>query len=145
VKTTVSKAVFLASGMDGMAQSKLVISANNCIPIPEEVPDDIPVLSELCSISHQALDRVADRLVNGKTVVFGDGPVGYMTAAMLHHMYKQDADQLIVFGAIEEKLANFDFATTHMVQTYDFDQAPLVDVAIECTGVNLVRVQSINR
>lgn len=125
---------FLASGIDGMAQSRLVISASNAIPIPDDVPDHIAVLTELCSVSHQALERVRERLATGKVVVFGDGPVGYMTAAMLHHMYKLNADRLTVFGAVEEKLNQFDFATREMVQTYPFDNAPLVDIAIECTG-----------
>jgi len=125
---------FLASGIDGMAQSRLVISASNAIPIPDDVPDHIAVLTELCSVSHQALERVRDRLQSGTAVVFGDGPVGYMTAAMLHHMYKLNDDRLTVFGAIEEKLNNFDFAQRQMVQTYNFENGPLVDIAIECTG-----------
>ena len=125
---------FLASGIDGMAQSRLVVPHENVILIPDNIPDEIAVLAELCSVSHQALEIVSDKLANGSAVVFGDGPVGYMTAAMVHHCFGLNKDRLTVFGAIEEKLANFDFATREMVQTFNFEQAERVDVAIECTG-----------
>jgi ribitol-5-phosphate 2-dehydrogenase len=60
--------------------------------------------------------------------------VGYLTAAMLHHAYKIDRDRLIVFGAVREKLDQFTFATTEMVQNYDFLSSEKVDIVVECTG-----------
>ena len=125
---------FLGSGIDGMAQSRLVMPEQNVIKIPENVPDRIAVLTELCSVSYHALAIVKEQLASGRAVVFGDGPVGYMTAAMVHHSFGLGKERLTVFGAMEEKLANFDFANREMVQTFDFENAEKVNVAIECTG-----------
>jgi ribitol-5-phosphate 2-dehydrogenase len=125
---------FLGSGMDGIAQSKLVIPAPCAIPIPDEVPDEIAVLTELSSVSYQALSHVAEKLQSARVVVFGDGPVGYLAAAMLHHVYGVSQERLVVFGAVPEKLAQFEFATRRLVQDYDFSSGQLFDIALECTG-----------
>lgn len=125
---------FLGSGYDGIAQSRLVIPAACAIPVPSEVPDEIAVLAELCSVSCQALSRVKHLLQHAETAVFGDGPVGYVTASMLHHMFGLESDRLRVFGAMSEKLDKFTFAERAMVQTYDFQASSGVDIAVECTG-----------
>ena len=125
---------FLGSGVDGIAQERLVVPASCVIPIPDQVPDELAVLAELCSVSYHALARVADLLANSKVAVFGDGPVGYLTAAMIHHLYKTTKDQLHVFGAVPEKLRQFDFATRFLVQDYNFRAGGDYDVAIDCTG-----------
>ncbi|WP_221469222.1 alcohol dehydrogenase catalytic domain-containing protein [Cohnella nanjingensis] len=125
---------FLGSGVDGLAQSRLVVPAPCAIPVPDEVPDGIAVLTELCSVSYQALAAVADKLAASKVAVFGDGPVGFLAAAVLHHVYGVERERLLVFGAIPEKLAQFDFATVSLVQDYDFSSGPRFDIAVECTG-----------
>ncbi|WP_409344268.1 zinc-binding dehydrogenase [Paenibacillus sp. MBLB4367] len=125
---------FLASGTDGIAQSRLVVPAACTIPVPDDIPDDIAVLAELCSVSCQALGRVKHLLPTARAAVFGDGPVGFLTAAMLHHVYGLNSDRLQVFGAIEEKLNEFAFASRAMVQDYDFENGSGVDIAVECTG-----------
>lgn len=126
---------FLGSSMDGIAQHRLVVPASCAAPVPDEVPDEIAVLAELCSVSVHAVSHVRDRLASGASAaVFGDGPVGYFTAAMLHYVYGLPRDRLLVFGAIPEKLAQFGFADTALVQSYDFASAAAVDVAFECTG-----------
>lgn len=125
---------FLGSGTDGIAQSRLVLPEECAVPIPDLIPDEIAVLSELCSVSYRALRRVSPLLKRARIAVFGDGPVGYLTAAMLHHVYKIGSDRLIVFGAIREKLDQFTFGTTEMVQNYDFLSGEKVDIVVECTG-----------
>ncbi|WP_010531844.1 alcohol dehydrogenase catalytic domain-containing protein [Lentibacillus jeotgali] len=126
--------VFLGSGHDGISQEYLVLPGENAIPIPDDISDDIAVLTELNSVSYQALKHVSEQLNDGKVAVFGDGPVGYLTAAMLSHVYKIDRSNLIVFGAIEEKLAHFDFATTFNVKSFDFSSLRGVTTVVECTG-----------
>ncbi|MDF2683759.1 MAG: zinc-binding dehydrogenase [Brevibacillus sp.] len=125
---------FLGSGTDGIAQSRLVIPEQCAIPVPESIPDEIAVLTELCSVSYRALRPVNDLLGRAKIAVFGDGPVGYLTAAMLHHAFGIGTDRLTVFGAIREKLDQFTFARTEMVQHYDFQAGDKVDIVVECTG-----------
>lgn len=129
-----SHGAFLGSGKDGIAQNRLVIPAECALPIPDGVPDEIAVLSELCSVSTQALSRVEDELKTATVAVFGDGPVGYLTAAMVHHLHGLNAGRLRVFGADEAKLNQVEFASRAMVQGYDFANAEKVDIAIECTG-----------
>lgn len=126
--------VFLGSGYDGIGQEHLVLPAENVIPIPDDIPDTIAVLAELNSVSLHALSHVTKFLRQGKVAVFGDGPVGYLTAAMLHHMYDVPKSQLLVFGAIPEKLAHFDFATTYLVHDFDFHSLKGIVTVIECTG-----------
>lgn len=125
---------FLGSGYDGITQSKLVMPSACVVPIPHEVPDEIAVLSELCTVSYQALLGVSNKLKQSKVAVFGDGPVGYVTATMIRYLYNLQENQLTVFGADHEKLKNFDFATCCNVQDYDFSKKPLYDIAIDCTG-----------
>ncbi|MCR8630462.1 alcohol dehydrogenase catalytic domain-containing protein [Paenibacillus radicis (ex Xue et al. 2023)] len=125
---------FLGSGTDGIAQSRLVLPDMCAIPIPESIPDEIAVLAELCSVSYRAIRGISHLLDRSRIAVFGDGPVGYLTAAMLHHGYKIGRDRLIVFGAIKEKLDQFTFATTELVQNYDFLTSEKVDIVMECTG-----------
>jgi ribitol-5-phosphate 2-dehydrogenase len=125
---------FLGSGYDGIAQSRLVLPAECAVPIPDDVDDDIAVLAELCSVSYHAVSRVRDRLASARVAVFGDGPVGYLTAAMVHHGFGVPRERLTVFGAIPEKLEQFRFAERHLVTEYDFDGPVSHDIAIECTG-----------
>lgn len=125
---------FLGSGTDGIAQSRLVIPEACAIPIPESVPDEIAVLTELCSVSYRALRGIGPLPDGARVAVFGDGPVGYLTAAMLHHAFGVERDRLTVFGAIREKLDQFAFAKTEMVQEYDFRGEEKADLVVECTG-----------
>lgn len=129
-----SRGAFLGSGTDGIAQSRLVLPEECLIPIPDSVPDEIAVLAELCSVSYRALRAVSHMLDHARIAVFGDGPVGYLTAAMLHHAFGVGRDRLIVFGAVREKLDEFTFAATEMVQTYDFLSSEKADIVVECTG-----------
>lgn len=125
---------FLGSGFDGFTQSRLVIPVACAIPIPHEVPDEIAVLSELCTVSYQALLTVTKKLKHSKVAVFGDGPVGYITATMLRYIYGLKDDRLTVFGADSEKLQHFGFAKCFNVLDYDFSVGAQYDIAIDCTG-----------
>jgi ribitol-5-phosphate 2-dehydrogenase len=125
---------FLGSGYDGIAQSRIVVPAECAVPIPDSLADDIAVLAELCSVSYHAVSRVRDRLSAARVAVFGDGPVGYLTAAMVHHGFGVPQGRLSVFGAISEKLDQFRFAERHLVTEYDFGALYSYDIAIECTG-----------
>ncbi|WP_407855306.1 alcohol dehydrogenase catalytic domain-containing protein [Enterococcus hailinensis] len=128
---------FLGSGYDGLAQSRLVHPEDCLVLVPDEIPNEIAVLSELSSVSHHAISHVKEKLEKPETKValFGDGPVGYFTAVMLKYIYGVDADHFVVFGAADEKLSQFDFARTENVLSYDFENsAEKFDVLIECTG-----------
>jgi ribitol-5-phosphate 2-dehydrogenase (NADP+) len=126
---------FLGSGYDGIGQSRLVLPSQCAIRIPDDIPDEIAVLAELCSVSYEAISNISKYItIDSKVAVFGDGPVGYLTASLLHHVYNLDADQLTVFGADETKLSNFTFANCKMVQSTDFKNDVQLDIVLECTG-----------
>jgi ribitol-5-phosphate 2-dehydrogenase len=125
---------FLGSGYDGIAQSHLILPDLCLVLIPQDVPEEIAVLSELSSVSHQALRKVKDQLATAKIAIFGDGPVGFLTAALLHHYYNVGADRLTVFGVVPEKMAQFSFATCISVIDSNLDEMEKVDIAIECAG-----------
>ncbi|MFF2154611.1 alcohol dehydrogenase catalytic domain-containing protein [Paenibacillus chitinolyticus] len=129
-----SRGKFLGSGTDGIAQSRLVLPGACAIPIPPAVPDEIAVLAELCSVSYRALRPVSRLLPRAQVAVFGDGPVGYLTAAMLHHAFGVGRDRLTVYGAVREKLDEFAFARTRMVQETDFGAVDKAELVVECTG-----------
>lgn len=126
--------VFLGSGYDGIGQQHLVLPATNVVSVPSDVPDEIAVLAELTSVSLHAAKNVSALFGDGKVAVFGDGPVGYLTAATLHHIYGISKDDLLVFGTTKERLVNFDFATTNFVQNFKFREEKGVVAVIECTG-----------
>ncbi|WP_130858924.1 zinc-binding dehydrogenase [Gracilibacillus phocaeensis] len=130
------ESLFLGSGVDGIGQSHLVLPKENVVPIPKDIPDEIAVLAELNSVSLHAISHINGDLSKKKIAVFGDGPVGFLTAAILRHIYKIPRSHLIVFGADQEKLVQFDFATTYMVQEYDFKKPSDVEIILECTGGN---------
>jgi len=125
---------FLGSGVDGIAQERVVVPAACAVPIPGEVPDDVAVLTELCTVSYQALLGVREKLGSAKVAVFGDGPVGYLGAAMLRHVFGVPRERLHAFGAAPDKLNQFDFANRSLVQEYDFAAGDAFDIAVECTG-----------
>ncbi|HLR68648.1 alcohol dehydrogenase catalytic domain-containing protein [Virgibacillus alimentarius] len=128
---------FLGSGYDGAGQSRLVIGGENVVHVPEDLADDIAILAELCSVSLFAINLIEDLTTktSNKVAVFGDGPLGYLTASALHFIYQIPKENLLVFGAIPEKIAQFDrFATTALVQEYDFNSEKGVKTVFECTG-----------
>lgn len=129
--------LFLGSGYDGLAQSILVHPEDCLVPLPNEIPDEIAVLSELSSVSQHAITHIKTKLRQKevKVALFGDGPVGYLTAALLHYIYHIPSERFIVFGASEEKLDHFTFVRTANVQHYDFVKSTeKFDILIECTG-----------
>jgi ribitol-5-phosphate 2-dehydrogenase len=129
-----SRGRFLGSGTDGIAQNRLVLPAACTVPIPDSVPDEIAVLTELSSVSYHAFRHVKDRLKKDRVAVFGDGPVGYLTASVLAHIFEVTKDRFWAFGAIPDKIAQFEFAQTELVTKYDFKNGVKVDIVVECTG-----------
>ena len=131
--------VFLSSGYDGIAQSNLVQPEGAVVPLPDNIPDEIAILTEVSTVGYHASSHVAKELAKPgcRVALFGDGPVGYMAAAVLHYIRGIDKDHLTVFGAVPDRLSKFDFANNELVTNYDFDNAgEQFDVIFEATGGN---------
>lgn len=130
-------AVFMGSGYDGICQDRMVVPGENLVKVPENLDEDVALLSELCSVSLFPINQLRELTTSSspQVAVFGDGPVGYLAATALHYIYGISKENLIVFGAIEEKLQEFNqFATTHLVTDYDFDSHRGVHTVFECCG-----------
>lgn len=129
--------VFMGSGYDGIAQSVVAHPGDCLVKIPEGLSNEIAVLSEVSSVSVSAV-RCIEKYLDDKDVkvaLFGDGPVGFMTAAYLSAKFGLDKEHFTVFGADDEKLKAFYFATTHNVLRYDFENSSdRFNIVIECTG-----------
>ena len=129
-------AVFMGSGYDGICQNRMVVPGENIVKI-DHLDEDVALLAELCSVSLFPINQLKEVTTQSspQVAVFGDGPVGYLAATALHYIYGIDKENLIVFGAIEEKLKSFEsFATTHLVFDYDFNSHRGVHTVFECCG-----------
>lgn len=130
-------AVFMGSGYDGICQDRMVVPGDNIVKIPDTLDEDVALLAELCSVSLFPINQLKEITTKSspQVAVFGDGPVGYLAATALHYIYGIEQENLIVFGAIEEKLKSFEnFATTHLVNDYDFNSHKGVHTVFECCG-----------
>ncbi|QDW97260.1 dehydrogenase [Staphylococcus warneri] len=130
-------AVFMGSGYDGICQDRMVVPGDNIVKIPDTLDEDVALLAELCSVSLFPINQLKEITTKSspQVAVFGDDPVGYLAATALHYIYGIEKENLIVFGAIEEKLQSFEnFATTHLVFDYDFNSHKGVHTVFECCG-----------
>ncbi|EJJ6354943.1 alcohol dehydrogenase catalytic domain-containing protein [Staphylococcus pseudintermedius] len=130
-------ALFMGSGYDGICQDRMVVPGENVVKIPGDLDEDVALLSELCSVSLFPINQLERLRTNTspQVAVFGDGPVGYLAATALHYIYGVEKENLIVFGAVAEKLKEFeDFATTHLVFDYNFSSHKGVHTVFECCG-----------
>jgi ribitol-5-phosphate 2-dehydrogenase len=77
--------VFLSSGEDGLMQSLVELDAGNVVAIPDGVPSDIAVMTELLSIATGAIRRID---VHPTSIcVVGAGPVGYAAQVVAAELY----------------------------------------------------------
>lgn len=74
----------------------MVLPTENVISITNDVPDEVSVQAELTSVLLDIANHVSDYLNDGKVTVFRDGPVGYLTAVTLHHVFNIPKESLIV-------------------------------------------------
>ncbi|MBF7096141.1 alcohol dehydrogenase catalytic domain-containing protein [Alkalibacter mobilis] len=125
---------FLSSGFDGMTQSKMVHPGLCAVKIPDEVPDNVAVLSELVTVAYNAAYKAyqAEKL-NSKTkvLIFGDGPVGYSLYTVLHHIFNLPKEMIHVVGKSSDKLAHFKHATKYIFGDELKDDFSL---SFECVG-----------
>src|SRR5699024_722232 len=107
------------------------------VKIPDKVSDRAALLSEMSTISYFALGHISEKIKdeNRKLAIFGDGPVGYLTSLIITFMFDKGSEQVTVFGADKDRLSNFTFVDTRMVQDYDFKNSKeKFDIIVEATG-----------
>lgn len=123
------KAKFASSSIDGFSKEMVNFPVRNLIKIPENVPINIAVFSEMISVAHAAIRRTK---INKKQniAIWGDGILGYVLYCVLIEM---DIKNILVVGHNKDKLDIFKEAncfTTNEFDKYEFN----IDVAFECVG-----------
>lgn len=123
------KAQFASSSIDGFSKNYISFPVRNLIKIPEKVPNNISVFSEITSVIHAAIRRV-EIGKEYKIAIWGDGLLGYVLYCVL---VEKGFKNICVIGHNKEKLDLFKEANT-----YTTDEADIIkfdfDVAFECVG-----------
>ncbi len=126
---------FCGSSMDGFLQEFVEISPKRLVKLPEGMDMNVAAFTEIVSVSVHAISRF-DEIAHGRRDVigvWGDGNLGYITSLFLKYTFPKS--KIVVFGTVEEKLADFTFAD----ETYLVNQVPegfTMDHAFECVGGN---------
>lgn len=79
---------------DGAFAALVQVPERNCMPVPDDVPDELAALVEPMSISMQAL-RVAGGVAGQRVLVMGPGTIGQGIAMLARH---GGAAQVVVSG-----------------------------------------------
>lgn len=122
---------FLSSGYDGFMREIVDLPPDRVVPIPRA--DAQTSLTELCSVSYHAIRRYEETAHDFREHigVWGDGPVGYLTATLLKHAYPDL--HVSVIGRHSDKLAYFTLVDRRYV-TEELPSEVRFDHVFECTG-----------
>ena len=126
---------FCGSSMDGLLQEFVPISPKRLVRLPDDIDRNVAAFTEIVSVSVHAIDRF-DKIAHKKRdviAVWGDGNLGYITSLFLKYTFPES--KIVVFGTVNEKLADFTFVDeTHLVN--EVPEGFTMDHAFECVGGN---------
>ena len=119
---------FMSNG--GLAEF-LNVSADVCVKIPENAPDEAGALAETLSVSIRALRRA--RFKEGETVnVIGAGAVGLLAAQAARAM---GAKKVSIVEKLENRRAIAQqLGFSEVYDPSEFDNNSLADIVLECSG-----------
>lgn len=126
---------FCGSSMDGFLQEFVEIEPQRLVKLPDNIDMNVAAFTEIVSVSVHAISRF-DKIAHGRRDVigvWGDGNLGYITSLFLKYAFPES--KIVVFGTMQEKLADFTFAD----ETYTVNDVPegfTMDHAFECVGGN---------
>lgn len=124
---------FMSSNCDGMSQTHFLQPDGCIVPVPEEVPDDVAVLTELLTVVYRATIE-ANVNEKDKVIVFGCGRTGYLMAAFLHFIKKIKKENLYVTDILDERLKDTRKFSTAINTKRDIISGIVFDKAFECVG-----------
>lgn len=124
---------FRSSGFDGYMQDYVFMNPDRIVPLDKEMDLSILSYTELVSVSLHAIHRFQNKSISNKSSfgIWGDGNLGYITAALLRKLYPQA--KIYVFGKTDYKLSHFSFAD----EVFHINEVPeglTFDHAFECVG-----------
>jgi len=127
---------FLASNVDGLAQSLVLHPAAAVVPLPAEAPPRLAALAEPLSVVYRA--GLAGELDEAHRVaVLGAGVMGYLMTLVLSQAWGFPRDQLLVTDVCPERLEPLaGLALTHEAKEGGLpdDLTAGFDRAFECAG-----------
>ena len=95
---------FCGSNKDGFSAGYIIHPQECIVRIPDEVEDDVAVLTEPISVVYAAM--VEADITDGcnKAAVLGSGSIGYLTTVLLSHIGKVSRRNLLVTDIFDSKL-----------------------------------------
>ena len=124
---------FMSSSCDGMSQTSFLQPIECVAKIPEGVPDDIAVLTELITVVYRAAVAASVNETD-KVIVFGCGPTGYIMAALLRFVKGVNKENLYVTDINDNRLEQVrEFASTVNANSKKVS-AVSFDKAFDCVG-----------
>ncbi|MFQ6010142.1 MAG: alcohol dehydrogenase catalytic domain-containing protein [Candidatus Aenigmatarchaeota archaeon] len=102
---------FMSSNAPGFARTRIIQPEECVAEIPDNVPNEIAVHTEMSTVAYGAL--VDSGIEEGDTVaVFGDGYLGYILSVIASKAFHIPKERLYVFGRHDSKLERFSGFTT---------------------------------
>jgi ribitol-5-phosphate 2-dehydrogenase len=127
---------FRSSGYDGFLQEYLLSDQDRLVLAPRDTRPEVASFMELTSVAMHAITRfeAIAHARRDRLAVWGDGSFGYITSLLLRALYPDS--ELIILGAIEDKLSYFSFADQrlHVDRLNLGPRDILCDHAFECVG-----------
>lgn len=122
---------FCSSDIDGFMQEYVCCDYDRVIPV--DTDDEIYVLSELISISVNAVSNSMLHMRNDckRIGIWGDGSLAFVTMIVLRNLLPDS--EIIVFGHNERKMLHFIMADG-VFNTGDIPYGMELDCAFECVG-----------
>ncbi|WP_342559392.1 alcohol dehydrogenase catalytic domain-containing protein [Metasolibacillus sp. FSL K6-0083] len=122
-------ALFASSNSDGFSKEIIAYPHQYILAVPTDLENKYAVFAEMLSVAIAAIRRV--EVPNGTIAVWGDGVLGYLIAAALRFLYKDN--RIVVIGKHPEKVMQFPVNKYYMIHEKIDEQIAL---AFECVGGN---------
>lgn len=123
------QALFASSNYDGFSREYISFPRRNLLKLPEGVPDNVLVFSELTSVCNAACRRISINQTD-TAAVWGDGILGYILCSLLAAM---GVKQVIAVGKHMEKLKEFPANLKYEAGDKSLKKLK-IDAAYECVG-----------
>lgn len=124
-------AKFASSNQDGFSAEVVNHPTGSLVLIPDEVPSNLAVFSELISVAVSVTRRV-DIKPKQTLGVWGDGLVGYILAVVLKKLYPEN--RIVIVGRNSDKIEKFPVDLRYDSCDDRSIKQVGIDIAFECVG-----------
>jgi ribitol-5-phosphate 2-dehydrogenase len=127
---------FMSSNAPGFARTYLIQDEKGVAKIPDEVPDEVAIFTEMSAVAYNALES-SNINKDNVIAIFGDGYLSYILAVLISNVANIKKENLFIFGKHEEKLSLFkSFSTPINISNSDIPEELYgkIDKIFECVG-----------